>query len=236
MQTLTPIHQLKRQAKLMARQGDMPLHQALNQLAISEGFQSWSHLSAATQSGPAHRTLQHLTPGTLVLLGARPGQGKTLLGLELAAKAGRIRRRGHFFTLDYHEADLARRIQDLGLDLAQVQRDVEVDTSDNICADYMIRQLADRDHAALVVVDYLQLLDQRRKNPSLNDQVTALRTYARASGAIFVLISQIDRRFDLSGRSMPDASDIRLPNPLDLALFDQFVFLHQGRISLRPAR
>jgi len=38
----------------------------------------------------------------MVLIGARPGHGKTLLGLELAALAELIDRTGYFFTLDYN--------------------------------------------------------------------------------------------------------------------------------------
>ena len=85
------------------------------------------------------------------------------------------------------------------------------------------------------MIDYLQLLDQKRNNPSLEEQLHALKEYAAKSGAIIVLLSQIDRTFDLSETSLPNIKDIRLPNPVDLSLFDKRCFLHNGQIQLDVA-
>ncbi|MEL6573272.1 MAG: DNA helicase, partial [Pseudomonadota bacterium] len=162
------------------------------------------------------------------LLGARPGQGKTLLGLSLAAAAGRVARKGFFFTLDYTVRDVTDRLAHLGADATALH----LDTSDGICADYVMTQVS-QTHAAVAVIDYMQLLDQKRSHPSLQSQVATLRTFAKQSGAIFVLISQIDRRFDLRDDTVPGLADVRLPNPLDLALFDQACFLHDGQLAFR---
>ncbi|WP_171207191.1 MULTISPECIES: DNA helicase [unclassified Ruegeria] len=224
-----PIYVLKRQAKQLARQRAIPLHEALDRIAQQEGFQSWSHLASSSDTA-ATKILSRLEPGQLILLGARPGQGKTLLGLELASKAKTLGRDGYFFTLDYHQRDIADRLQALGL--SEAQKALCVDTSDDVSASYVISRVEQAQRPALIVVDYLQLLDQKRSNPSLNDQARALRDYAKATGAICVLISQIDRSFDLSGKPMPDRSDIRLPNPLDLSLFDRILFLHQGKLQI----
>ncbi|MFQ1701544.1 DnaB-like helicase C-terminal domain-containing protein [Loktanella agnita] len=88
---------------------------------------------------------------------------------------------------------------------------------------------------ALVVVDYLQLLDQKRSNPPLEEQVRALKGFAIECGAVVVLISQIDRAFELSSSNMPTLADIRLPNPVDLSLFDKKCFLHDGQIQMEVA-
>lgn len=81
MKLSAPIFRLKRQAKLRAREAHIPLHQALDQLARDEGFRSWSHLAASiSDHRPAADILSQLSPGDLVLLGARPGHGKTVLG------------------------------------------------------------------------------------------------------------------------------------------------------------
>ncbi len=231
-----PIYRLKRQAKLLARQNGIPLHEALDQMAIEEGFQSWSHLSSSlSRESPAAIVLSRLEPGDLVLLGARPGHGKTLLGLELASKAVTLGRKGYFFTLDYHERDIADRFSALGIDPVPEQKAVVIDTSDEVSANYIINRLERVLEPAVIVIDYLQLLDQRRTNPSLDDQITSLRRYVKATGAICVLISQIDRSFDLSVKTMPDVSDVRLPNPLDLSVFDKYCFLHDGEVQLDQA-
>ena len=233
MHISAPIYRLKRRAKLLARGSGGPLHEALDQVAEEEGFQSWSHLAASlAHDSPAQIILSQLSPGDLVLLGARPGHGKTVLALELAANAVRLDRRGYFFTLDYHQRDVADRLTDLGIDLAAAQGELVVDTSDEISAGYIINRTKNETAPTVIVIDYLQLLDQKRTNPGLDGQIKDLRRYVAATGAICVVISQIDRSFDLGGKSMPDLSDIRLPNPLDLSAFNKVFFLHNGQIRM----
>ncbi|WP_299598356.1 DNA helicase [uncultured Tateyamaria sp.] len=236
MHISAPVYHLKRQAKLLARQTGTPLNKALDQIATSEGFQSWGHLTSSLPKGRAAEiVLPQLHAGDLMLLGARPGHGKTLLGLELASMAATLGRKGFFFTLDYHEPAVADRFADLGIDQVSAQKTVEVDTSDEISGGYVVSRL-ERCHTPVVaVIDYLQLLDQRRTNPNLPDQIASLRTYVKATGAICVVISQIDRSFDLSGKPMPDASDVRLPNPLNLSAFDKVCFLHNGKVQVDRA-
>ncbi|MEM6587407.1 MAG: DNA helicase [Pseudomonadota bacterium] len=230
-----PIYHLKRNAKALARAGGLPLHAALDRVAIKEGFQSWSHLASShAKETPAQKVLSQLEAGQLVLIGARPGHGKTLLGLEMALKATQIGRQGFFFTLDYHERDIAEAFTSIGTQPETAQT-LMIDTSDDISAGYIIGQMSKDKRPGLIVIDYLQLLDQKRSNPDLSDQMTALKDHVTDTGAICVLISQIDRTFELSGKQMPDMSDIRLPNPFDLSVFDRLFFLHDGRIRMDQA-
>ena len=234
MQISAPIHVLKRKAKLWARKTGCALHQALDEVATREGYRSWSHLSASIQTPTAaDRILSQLQAGDLCLLGARPGQGKTRVGLEIAAKAARRERKGYVFSLEYHQRDVADRFADLGL--TEESAGVAVDTSDEISADYIVQALQGVTPPPLLVVDYLQLLDQKRTNPGLEAQMRTLRGYVKASGATAVVISQIDRSFDLAQKAMPDCTDVRLPNPVDLSVFDRHVFLHDGQTTIDQA-
>lgn len=233
MRQSVPIFRLKRQAKLLARDKKIPLHAALDSVARAEGFRSWSHLCAARSADhPSGALLAQLCPGDLVLLGARPGHGKTLLGLELAAEAARLGRPGFFFTLEYTDADVAGILASVGVDLKGIGSAFTLDTSDDICADHIIAKLSAAPGAAFAVIDYLQLLDQRRQNPPLAEQMRALKSFANAAGSIIVAISQIDRAFDLQARRLPNLTDVRLPNPLDLTLFTKACFLHEGEVQL----
>lgn len=236
MRLSSPIYKLKRQAKLLARDTDIRLHEALNQTATKEGFKDWSHLASNySKATPAMEIMRQMSSGDMVLIGARPGHGKTLLGLELAALAEKINRTGYFFTLDYNETDVWDQFEKLGFDPNGFNRPVVVDTSDNICAAHIIERLSSMADDALVVVDYLQLLDQRRSNPPLDEQVCALKKFATQRGAIIIMISQIDRTFELSSSGMPNIDDIRLPNPVDLTRFDKRCFLHNGEVQIEMA-
>lgn len=228
-----PIFRLKRQAKLLARESGVPLHTALDQVARDEGFRTWSHLSASVPNHrPAREMLAQLSPGDLVLLGARPGHGKTLMGLELAVEAVRTGRPAFFFTLEDHEGVVFDRLQMLGIDRKMVENKLTIDTSDDICAEHIIDRIGCQSAGAVAIIDYLQLLDQRRRNPELAVQIQALRSFAGATGSIIVALSQIDRTFETMGKSLPALADIRLPNPFDISLFTKACFMHNGEAHL----
>ena len=236
MKLSSPIYKLKSQAKLLARGGNVKLHEALNQLAAKEGLRDWGHLASNyAKATPAIEVMRQICSGDMVLIAARPGHGKTLLGLELSALAEKNNRTGFVFTLDYNETDVWDQFEKLGFDPRRFARPVVVDTSDGICAAYIIEPVGNTPGDALVVVDYLQLLDQKRSNPPLDEQIRALKSFAAESGAIVVMISQIDCAFDLSSGGLPGIDDVRLPNPADLSLFDKRCFLHDGEIQIEMA-
>ena len=231
-----PVFRLKRQARLLSREENIPLNRALDMIAAGEGFKSWSHLAANASAGrPAGAMLAQLSPGDLVLLGARPGHGKTLLGLELLAEAAKAGRRGFFFTLDYSDADVIDRVRAIGIEPGAISSSITLDTSDGICAGHIIAEMRAAPPHSIAVVDYLQLLDQRRRNPELAEQVAALKAFVQSAGHIVVLISQIDRAYDPGAKPLPDLTDVRLPNPVDLSLFSKSCFLHDGEIRLDAA-
>ncbi|MDA9521571.1 DNA helicase [Bradyrhizobium sp. CCBAU 11434] len=236
MKLSAPIYHLKRKAKRLSREEGIPLHDALDRVATTEGFSAWSLLAAkAAALTPAIRLFPQLQPGDLVLVGARPGQGKTLMSLELAVEAMKYGHRAAFFSLEYTERDVLNRMRAIGVEPTQFRELFEVDCSDAISADYVVKQMAAAPRGTVVVVDYLQLLDQRRENPDLTVQVRALKSFARDKGLIVVFISQIDRSYDPMVKPCPDINDVRLPNPLDLRLFDKTCFINNAEVEFRAA-
>jgi len=233
MKLSAPIYRLKRQAKLLARETAVPLNKALNTIAKHEGFQSWSMLAARhAESTPATRVLAALSPGDLVLLGARPGHGKTLMGLEILIAAIKAKNQAAFFSLELTQNEIFVRFEMLGGDIKTRKDVLTFDTSDGICADYIIERLHTAPRGTVVVIDYLQLLDQNRAKPTLAAQVAALKAFADTAGVVVILTSQIDRSYDPIAKPLPDIADIRLPNPLDLSLFTKMVFLNNGEAKV----
>lgn len=233
MKLAAPIFILEQQAKALSIKEKIPLHRALDRIANRQGFSAWSLLSATAAADESSATvLAQLSPGDLVLVAARPGQGKTLLSFDLAIKTMRRGNQAAFFTLEFTQADVAERFRTMGVELNDFMGRFLVDDSDEICADYIVARLASAPANTLVVVDYLQLLDQRRRNPALMDQVRELKNFARARQLIILCLSQVDRSYDAARRSYPNVNDVRLPNPLDLGLFDRTCFLSQGRLQL----
>jgi len=236
MKLSAPIYHLKRRARTLSREEDIPLNKALDRIARQEGFNTWSLLAAnAAAASPSSELLARLKPGDLVLLGARPGHGKTMMGLKLIVEALRLGRRGVFFTFEYNETDILSRFKSVGGDMAIFNGLFEFDSSDAINADYIMDRLGSSQPGTVVVIDYLQLLDQKRSNPELMVQVRVLKAFARENGLIIVFISQIDRSYDAAAKPCPDLGDVRLPNPLDLSLFDKSCFMNDGRMRIETA-
>jgi hypothetical protein len=233
MKLTAPIFILKQQAKALSRREKIPLYEALDRIAAREGLNAWSLLAAkAVMDNPSARFLQQLRPGDLALIAARPGQGKTLLSLELAVQTMRQGNRAAFFTLESTQAAVAQLFKIMDEKVSNFTDRLLIDDSDEICADYIATRLASAPARMLVTIDYLQLLDQKRRNASLADQIQRLKTTARERQLIIVCLSQIDRRYDASKQPFPDFGDVRLPNPVDINLFNHACFLNRGKLQV----
>lgn len=231
MQLSAPIYQLKRRAKLLARDEKIPLHQAQDRIACEEGFAAWSLLaSRAAIHNPAHEILSALTDGDMFLLGARPGHGKTLLGLEILLSAIGKNKRAVFFTLEYTEQETIERIR--SIDIRALGSSPEIVASDAISADFIIQYLAYAPRGTVAIIDYLQILDQQRSKPPLAEQLDSLRAFSQRTGVILGFTSQIDRSFDPKLATSPGFTDIRLPNPIPAGIFSKTWFFHEGRLRL----
>jgi replicative DNA helicase len=229
MKLSAPIFRLKRRAKVMSREAQIPLTEALNRVAADEGFGSWSLLAARyAKRDPAPIILARLEPGDMVLVGARPMQGKTMLAMNILAEASKSGHPCAYFTLEHTTTEAVEIMRFVGLDATSAN--VLLDASDAICADYMIGKLKGAKAGAVVLVDYLQALDHHRETPPLADQISALKKFADEAGLIFIFISQIDRHYDSATKALPDISDVRMPNKVDASLFSKTCFLREGEV------
>lgn len=175
------------------------------------------------------RILDYVNPGDLVVLGSRPQNGKTRVaaGLIAAAKLrGNAQR--HFFTLVEREETIRERIE-IYLDEIDISLSaVNINCSDNICAETIMNKLKGSNlQGALIVIDYLQVLDERRINPTLQNQLESLSLFAIETGCIILFIAQLSRSVVDKPKVAPTENDIRLPNPLDLRLVNKLMFLYK---------
>jgi|SRR5882762_1102830 replicative DNA helicase len=234
MKLSAPIYHLKRKAKLLSREKKIPLHEALDRIAAEEGFRHWSLLSArAAAATTASKLFAQFRPGDVALIGARPGHGKTLMGVEILVEAMKAGHRAAFFTLESTEKDVGDLFRAVGVDMVEFASRFDLDTSDAISADLIMKRLMAVPAGTTVVIDYLQLLDQQRHKPALAEQVQTLKAFAREKGLVVIFLSQIDRSYDSSLKPCPDLQDLRLPNPLDVTVFSKTCFLHEGTVQLR---
>jgi replicative DNA helicase len=233
MKLSAPIFQLKRRAKLMARNSSIPLNEALDQIARDEGFAKWSLLSAGMSSGLLSETIvSRLADGDLLLIAGRPGHGKTRLGLRLLIDAVRDGRKALMFTLDFTEQQARKHLKSLE-EAGDIANAVQIYTADEISAEYIIQHMSGLESGTVAVIDYLQLLDQQRSKPVLSEQIQTLGEFAKRTGVVLGFISQIDRSFETGGKRLPDIVDVRLPNFVDLGLFSKACFLHNGEAQLQ---
>ena len=234
MKLSAPIFQLKRRAKLISRDSLIPLNEVLDQIAREEGFPRWSMLSAYMAAYPQSKSLlSKLHNGDMLLFAGRPGHGKTKIGLQLLIDAINDDRRAVLFTLEFTEQQAIKHVQSLEKKAPGITDSLEIITSDEISADYIINHLSGSKPGTVAVIDYLQVLDQQRHKPPLSEQVRALDGFAQHVGVIFGFISQIDRSFDADNKAVPDIHDLRLPNHVELSLFTKACFVHNGKTRLQ---
>ena len=98
------------------------------------------------------------------------------MGLQLAAQAASHGHRAIFFTLEYTEQQVRERLSRIGA--GQWVERLEIDCSDDISARYIADKLASAASGTLAVIDYLQLLDQKRDQPALADRSKPCKSLA----------------------------------------------------------
>ncbi|MEM7017347.1 MAG: DNA helicase [Pseudomonadota bacterium] len=232
MKLSAPIYALKSQAKALKKSHNIPLSEALDTVAKREGLASWSLLMSKHDGilpNNYSEILNFLNPGDLVLIAARPTIGKTTFTFGLVGQAmDSARPASHVFSLGESKQSIQARLNTYSSVIKRNEILYSVDCSDDISAEHIIATTKDSvQPGSLIVVDYLQLLDEKRVNPPLQAQVEALQDFAKTTGCILLFICQLDRRITERQDQRPTVNDIRLPNPLDLGLFNKVIFLYR---------
>jgi len=160
------------------------------------------------------RTLRGgLRAGQLIVVGGRPGLGKSALMAQLILNAGRHHRPGLIASLEMSASEITGR----GLKTIQRQRFAELPVWFSECGDFAklasLLRLAKRRHSIeLACVDYLQLIESPREKNGLREQQIAgmsraLKRLAMELQIPILLGSQLNRESEKRGR--PSLADLR---------------------------
>lgn len=236
MKLSAPIHVLKSQAQLLRKEKSITNTEALDLIAKREGYNSWSLLQSKKEEmfpTSYDEILDFFNHGDIVLIGARPGKGKTMFTIGLFVQA--IQKKlapNYIFSLSEIPKDIAGRMAIY--DESMIKNNdyigyVGLDYSNEISADHIIEKTKGTiSKNSVIVIDYLQLLDEKRSNPTLQEQVFKLKKFAKEKECIIIFISQLKRELEYRTDKKPIVDDIRLPNPLELKFFNKIILLHKG--------
>lgn len=232
MKLSAPIHVLKAEAQLLKKEKSITNTEALDLIAKREGFDSWSLLQSKKDDmfpKSYDEILGFFNPGDIALIGARPSKGKTVFTMGLFVQAIQKKAAKNFcFSLAEVHKDIAKRIAVYDESLGENNVYFELDYSNDISADYIIEKTKKSiSKGSLIVIDYLQLLDEKRSNPPLQVQVEKLKNYAKEKECVVIFISQLGRELENRADKIPTMNDIRLPNPLELKFFNKIMLLHK---------
>ena len=204
-----------------------------------------------------------LKQSRLYVFGARPGVGKTVVGLQLAWEIARTQD-VLFFSLEMDRTDLLKRVVagELNIDLGLLERgELDGDQRDAVAA--MIRTVENRLIVAdkggqtvaqlrsyliavqskrkveVVVVDYLQLIAATNPKASAYEKVSQisidLKNMAKEFGVAVVALAQLNRRVDNKLEDRPNASDLRDSGQIEQDA-DVIVMLSRKQSELDVAR
>lgn len=179
-----------------------------------------------------------LEPGTLTILGARPGMGKTALGLEIALRQSKQGKRIAFFSLEMPENQLLQRMisnqlripfrrireQEFAMEEAlqlfdQKPQDLPIFIDDTAAISPIelgakIAQLKSLGPLDLVIVDYLQIMrGSGSKYASREAEVSSisreLKALSKQESVPIMALAQLSRETEKRTNPKPRLSDLR---------------------------
>jgi hypothetical protein len=173
------IKSLKKQAKLLAKEQNILLSNALNYVAQKAGFTHWSALTkhySQYSSKSVEEIFTMLRPGHLMLIGAGKNVGKMSFAMNLISNAYVNEIPSMYLSLHLPSCQILNRISFI-TNIAQDQFNTELLKVLHLKSKHesvIINNIEDVDKGSLVVIDYLQKIPESRLQAfmkKLNDVV-----------------------------------------------------------------
>jgi len=219
-------------------------------LASMESSKAGRMIGVTTGLANLDKNTQGFCPGTLTLIGARPGVGKTALALNMATAAAKAGAKTLFFSLEMSGEQLARRLlaQSSGANLMAIRSgnltekekilvtrkagsipEFLVDETPALTElDIRIRTMMHRPD--IVFVDYLQLVcpsDRKlHREQQINQIAWQLKTVAKECSIPVVALTQLNRKIEERNDKTPKLSDLRESGALEQHA-DNVLFIHR---------
>jgi replicative DNA helicase len=227
---------------------------------LAERLEAYQHKAVTTTTGITdldQRLNGGLRPGQLVIVGARPGIGKSTLALAMARAVAHTQKTVLFASLEMSPEELTDRLvaAEARVSLQQLQAgelgqrmqdrvngvvhkviDLPIVLDGDSTTVSGIRHSADRlarrGELGLVVVDYLQLLspEGRGTDNRANDVATmsrGLKLLARQLGVPVLALSQLNRQVEYRANKAPGLADLRESGSIEQDA-DVVLMLHRG--------
>ena len=196
------------------------------------------YLGVPTGFGTLDKVITGLHKSDLIVIGARPGMGKTSFALNLCRNVGMAKKKVLFFSLEMSKEQLAQRLLSAEARIPSIKMrtgeltddewvrlshavmafsncEIYLDDTANTTAQEMkakIRRLRDVD---LVIIDYLQLMKSGGKYDGnrvqeVSEITRSLKLMAKDLQIPVITCSQLSRGTDARGKShKPQLSDLR---------------------------
>ena len=182
------------------------------------------------------KTLGGFEPGQLVVIAARPGMGKTVMGLQIAIHAGRKNQRGWFQSLEMNQSELVQRAVALrgGVDYNAIrfgklshaeleyisklsELPIEIDDRAGLTVDDIVLAIQ-RAHRSeplqYVVIDHLHRISRRANSKNngteeIGYMASSLKNLAKQLNIPILLLAQLSRANEGRPDKRPNLGDLR---------------------------
>ena len=183
--------------------------------------------------------------GELIVIGGRPGMGKTTFGLQLSLQMSSIENKILFSNLDYNEAWMSNKLVSLLSEtpLKDVQNN-KIGDLDSILSSLekvklnIIQGLKnvndleiniEEDKPDVLIIDYVQLMTALKDEyePDLSEVVKRLKTIALENNILVIALSQLNRNLEYrGGDKRPMIDDLRGTGALE-EFADKVIMLYR---------
>lgn len=216
-------------------------------------------LRVKSGAGAIDRVMKGWVRGTVNVLGARPGNGKTTYGTHLALRYSELGDPAGIIELEQGAEELAsmimagesRTVQDRFLDSTMSEEDwsryveaagrvstLPIHVREPTRFDWphirgVMMELIDRKRCGLVMIDYLQLIEgdvREKRNYQIGRITRDLKKIAKRTNVIVVLLAQLARGLDRERKRAPVMADLRDSGSIEQDA-DTITFLHNPQMT-----